>query len=40
MTTKVTVILLSEAKIIISKLEMIAKLLILEKIFQKFLMSK
>ena len=40
MTTKVMVILLSEAEITISKLEMIAKLLILEKIFQKFLMSK
>merc|ERR1712203_384701 len=40
MTTKVTVISLSEAEIIISKLEMITKLLILEKIFQKFLTSK
>ena len=39
-TTKVTVILLSEAEITISKLEVTAKLLILEKIFQKFLMSK
>ena len=40
MTMKVMVILLSEAKITISKMEMIAKLLILEKTFQKFLMSK
>ena len=40
MTMKVMWILLSEAEITISKLEMIAKLLILEKIFQKFLMSK
>ena len=40
MTAKVTVIWLSEAEITISKLDVIAKLLILEKIFQKFLMSK
>ena len=40
MTTKVTVISLWEAEITISKLEMITKLLILERIFQKFLMSK
>merc|ERR1712037_678257 len=40
MTTKVTVISLLEAGITISKLEIITKLLILEKIFQKFLMSK
>ena len=40
MTNKVTVISLSEAEITINKLEMIAKLLILEKIFQKFLTSK
>ena len=40
MTTKVTVISLLEAEITISKLEIIAKLLILEKIFQKFLMFK
>merc|ERR1711971_262868 len=41
MTTKVTVISLSEVvEITISKLEIITKLLILEKIFQKFLMSK
>ena len=40
MTTKVTVISLSEAEITISKLEMITKLLSLEKTFQKFLMSK
>ena len=40
MTAKVTVILLSEAEITISKLDVIAKLLILEKTFQKFLMSK
>merc|ERR1711971_358037 len=40
MTTKVTVISLLEAGITISKLEIIIKLLTLEKIFQKFLMSK
>ena len=40
MTTKVMVISLLEAGITISKLEIITKLLILEKIFQKFLMSK
>jgi hypothetical protein len=40
MTTNVTVIWLSEAEITISKQDVIAKLLILEKIFQKFLMSK
>ena len=40
MTAKVTVISLSEAEITISKLDVIAKLLILEKIFQKFLTSK
>ena len=40
MTAKVTVIWLSEAEITISKQDVIAKLLILEKIFQKFLMSK
>merc|ERR1719330_1762800 len=41
MTTKVTVISLSEVvEITISKLEIITKLLILEKIFQKFLTSK
>ena len=40
MTTKVTVIWLLEAEITINKLVMITKLLILEKTFQKFLMSK
>ena len=40
MTAKVMVISLLEAEITISKLDVIVKLLILEKIFQKFLMSK